>query len=98
MHEFKPLVYCREKNEFVESYDKLLSNQLVSKYTMVKDYFKDLLDSAEFWAIHLLTRSHDTDNYAEASFRVLKDEIFSRLKAFNVCQTFAFLVTRKKNC
>ena len=78
MNEFKPLVYCSEKIEFTESYDKLLKNPLVLKYTMVKYHFTDLRITAEDWALcyrlHLLTRSHNTNNYSESAFRVFKDK------------------------
>lgn len=39
----------------------------------------------------LLVRGNHTNNYSEAGFRILKDLIFSRVKAYNHDQMFSFI-------
>lgn len=56
-----------------------------------------MLRAAE-WALcfrnNVLTRGHNTDNYCEATMRILKDKILFRTKAFSLVQVFDFLTTR----
>ena len=40
---------------------------------------------------HLLIRGNRTNNYAEAGMRILKDLVFSRVKAYNLVQMFSFV-------
>jgi hypothetical protein len=98
MNYFKDILYSKDKEEFQTSFELFLNCSLLEKYTIVKMYMEGLLKSAEDWALcfrhGMLTRDHNTNNYAEAFFRILKDKIFQRLKAYNIVQTFDFLVTR----
>lgn len=41
-----------------------------------------------------LVRNNQTNNYAEAAMRVLKDKVFERVKAFNLTQMVDFVLTR----
>ena len=41
----------------------------------------------------ILTRGNDTNNFAEAAMRVLKDKILQRTKAFSVPQLADFMCT-----
>ena len=47
------------------------------------------------WALcyqkHLLVRGNQTNNYAEAGMRILKDLVFSRVKVYNLVQMFSFV-------
>ena len=47
------------------------------------------------WAVcfrkHLLVRCNHTNNYSEAGIRVLKELVFSRVKAYNHVQMFSFV-------
>jgi hypothetical protein len=53
--------------------------------------------SAE-WALfqrdNLLTRGNNTDDYSEATIRILKEKVLGRVKAFNPVQLVDFLITR----
>ncbi len=40
---------------------------------------------------HLLGRGNHTNNYSEAGIRILKELIFSRVKAYNHVQMFSFI-------
>ena len=79
--------------------DELLSDEKCLKYPK----FIKHLDDAYFkrkqaWAISvrnddkLPTHSTNTSNYIEASFRVSKDEIFNRTKAFNLVDLLDILL------
>ena len=39
----------------------------------------------------ILTRGNNTNNYAEAGIRIIKDQVFSRIKAYNLIQMFSFI-------
>lgn len=61
-------------------------------------YTERLYDRRECWALSyrgsLLTRGNNTNNFAEAAMRVLKDRILQRTKAFNPPQLFDLLTLR----
>lgn len=42
----------------------------------------------------LLVRGNNTNSYAEAAMRILKDQIFERVRAYNIARSLDFLVTR----
>jgi hypothetical protein len=50
------------------------------------------------WAIcyrkDLPLRGNNTNNYAEAAMIILKDQIFERVRAYNIAQLLDFLLTR----
>ncbi len=41
-----------------------------------------------------VVRANNMNNYAEEVMRILKDNIFNRTKAYNLCQLIDFLVNR----
>ena len=47
------------------------------------------------WAIyfrqHLLIRDNQTKNYAEAGIKILKEIVFSHVKAYNVIEMVSFI-------
>ncbi|KAK8373151.1 hypothetical protein O3P69_012322 [Scylla paramamosain] len=55
-------------------------------------------EQGEAWAVcyrhDLLVRGNNTNSYAEAAMRILKDQIFERVRAYNIAQLLDFLVTR----
>ena len=61
-------------------------------------YLERLYSRRECWALSfregLFTRDNNTNNYAEAAMRVLKDNILQRTKAFNPSQLFDLLTSR----
>lgn len=64
---------------------------------MFKKYFINLKSRTAAWAMcyhrsHPLTRGNETNNYSEASFRILKDKISLRKKAFSIVQLFDYLI------
>ncbi|XP_041468587.1 uncharacterized protein LOC121418660 isoform X2 [Lytechinus variegatus] len=94
----KQMVYAPSIAEVDAAYDHALSDPLMLRYSNYKAYIKGLHDRKEVWAhacrLHLMTRGNNTNNYAEAAMRVLKDSLLHRTKAFNVPQLLDFLTTR----
>ena len=46
----------------------------------------------------IINRSHNTNNNAEATFRVVKDIIPTRLKAYNALALLDYVVVLEKYC
>lgn len=67
--------------------------------TLEHDEYKkrvtDLLNIAQQWVLFyrkdIITRGHNTNNFAEASIRILKDIVLSRTKAFNAVALTEFV-------
>jgi len=61
-------------------------------------YCDKLLQKSTLWAScyrqDVALRGHNTNNRVESSIRIIKDRIFSRLKAFNLVQLVDFFVTQ----
>lgn len=51
----------------------------------------------KFYRLHILYRNHETNNYAEASIRVIKDILISRTKAYNAVALVDFIVNVGEN-
>ena len=45
----------------------------------------------------LMIRGNHTNNYAEAGIKILKELVFSRIKAYNMVQMFHFVVDTMDN-
>lgn len=84
-----------EVNDFLEQFDYILNLKCVLTNKKVYQYLKIQKSSAHTWAMcyrqNTLTRGNETNNYCEAMFRVLKDTILQRTKAFSIVQLFDFV-------
>lgn len=82
MKAFKKCVYATEA-EFPSCVHNLLNHSELS--TPCRRYFNDLMKTHEDWALHyrkeLITRGQNTNNYCEASVRMFKEGIMSRVKS-----------------
>lgn len=98
----RKLVYA----ETLEDLRRILSHELkdpsskIVKYPNVLKRVKEMQDNEEQWAIayrsELCMRGKHTNNYSEASVRILKDRVFERTRAYNfynLVQLFQFLST-----
>jgi len=93
------LVYA----ETLEDLRRILSHELkdpsskIVKYPNVLKRVKEMQDNEEQWAIayrsELSMRGKHTNNYSEASVKILKDRVFERTRAYNLVQLFQFLST-----
>ena len=84
-------MYAKTDDELAAAIDAVDSLDDQDKF--VKRLHGNLERQQEWVARHrvnLITRSHDTNNYAEASIRIMKDVILHRTKAFNVVALVEF--------
>lgn len=82
-----------ENAEELENAIELLEECNQENY--IKHVKKDLLDKKQQWVKlfrnDIISRGHNTNNYAEATIRILKDIILTRTKAFNVTAMVEFV-------
>ena len=64
-------------------------------YTNYLIYIESQWSGRREWAvcyrIHRLTRGNQTNNYAEAGIRIIKELVFNRVKAYNINQMLSFI-------
>lgn len=85
---FKAIVYEKDEVMMEQAFDTLINSDMVTKYPNLVTYFQSLHDMIETWALchrsHLPIRGNNTNNYIEAQFLVLKDEVLNRTKEINI--------------
>ncbi|XP_065211061.1 uncharacterized protein LOC135839111 [Planococcus citri] len=95
---FKKLLYSKTEADLNAQYKFIIDHKVTQKYPKVLNYYMELWAQKADWALcfrnTLLTRQNNTNNYAEATMRVLKDKIFHRTRAYNIIQLIDFLVTK----
>lgn len=105
--ETKMLVYADTEDQLLRFYNQFQQCDIVKRYPRYLAYIKSQWDRRREWAIcyrkKLLVRGNQTNNYAEAGIRIVKDLVFSRVKAYNLVQMFSFvpvsgIVLHCKNC
>ena len=87
----------------VEDLRRILFDELkdpsskITEYPNVLKRIKEMRDNEEQWAMvyrsELCMRGKHTNNYSEASVRILKDPVLERMRAYNLVQWFQFLST-----
>ena len=91
----KCLVYAESEALLFHLYDDFQKCSVVNKYPNYLSYVRNQWDQRNEWALcyrkHLLVRGNETNNCAEAGMRILKDLVFSRVKAYNLVQMFSFV-------
>ena len=94
----KVLVYATSEDELETAYVQLQKDNVAVKYSKYISYCDRLYKRKEEWALcfrqFLPLRGNNTNNYAEAAMRILKDKIFERVRAYNVVQLLDFLLSR----
>ena len=99
MHIMRSLVYNRNEVELEQQYEGLLKATSPDSYTVKYPQLLSRLESfwkrRSQWALAYralaMTCGNNTNNYAEASIRVLKEIVFGRVKAYNLIQMFDFV-------
>ena len=96
IHKLKELVYAKTEKELQTLYEKLAKECPEStRYPHFLKHLSTLWEKRQSWAHCYRTvlplRGNHTNNYAEAGIRILKELIFSRVKAYNLVQMFAFI-------
>ncbi|CAB5394533.1 unnamed protein product [Rhizophagus irregularis] len=93
--DFKRILYANSENIMNVEYQKF-QLQWYNKYSKLARHCSLLWERKEFWAVSFrnsaLTRGNHTNNYVERSFGIIKDIIFSRVKAYNPIQVYFFII------
>lgn len=63
---------------------KTLSNDFPKFVKRFENFYKRKTQWVQFYRLNIITRGNNTNNYAEASIRVLKEIILCRTKSYNV--------------
>jgi len=95
INKVKQLVYADTQQQLKQRYTEFQSCEVVKQYPRFLAHMQGLWERRKEWAIcyrkHLLTRGNQTNNYAEAGIRILKELVFSRVKVYNLVQMFSFV-------
>jgi hypothetical protein len=85
---FKRILYAESEEDKDDLYESLLSDRVVLQYPNFGTYIQDVYEDCESWAlcyrVNLPLRGNNTNNYCEAQFLVMKDEVLNRQKEVNV--------------
>ena len=91
----KDLVYAETEKEIEKGYKQFLKSPEVQRYPHFSEYMQTMWPRRKEWALcyrkRMLVRGNHTNNYAEAGMRILKELVFSRIKAYNIIQMFHFI-------
>eukprot|EP00057_Strongylocentrotus_purpuratus_P026365 XP_011680839.1 PREDICTED: uncharacterized protein LOC753067 [Strongylocentrotus purpuratus] len=94
----KNMVYAEDATAVEAAFESAISDPAVIRYPGYRAYINSLYERRQVWAqafrIGLRIRANNTNNYAEAAMKVLKDSILQRSKAFNVPQLLDFILCR----
>lgn len=94
---FHNLINIEDEEDFFEKFSQFFSDSIVKNYEPFLNYIKNYERRYQEWAMcyrkTLLTRGNDTNNYCEATFKVLKEKILHRMKAFSIVQMFDYLTS-----
>ena len=95
INNFKDLVYAEKEEQLTHLYSSLQKLPLVQKYPTFLSHLMSLWPCRRQWSYcyrkRLMLRGNHTNNYSEAGMKILKELIFSRVKAYNLVQVFHFL-------
>ena len=96
MSKIKELVYAQSEQTLNNNYQELTSDSTVKLYPKFVQHIKNYWPKRERWALcfrnELMTRGNNTNNYAEAGIKILKEQVFSRIKAYNLIEVVSFVI------
>ncbi|XP_065306334.1 uncharacterized protein [Dermacentor albipictus] len=84
MTAFQKVMYASSAEELAAATEELLRKPHRAYVTRVRAFLERKEEWVLFFRLSLMTRGHNTNNYAEATIRVLKDVVLGRQKAYNV--------------
>ena len=95
---FRDIMYDTE-NDINENVKKFKKDKIVKKYQNYKKYVEEQWFSVSHqWAlvyrINLPMHGMNTNNITEAAVKISKEQVFQRIKTFNIPQTLDFILTR----
>ena len=86
------IMYARNTEELEERLEDFRSLPHEGYRKRVDEFLRRKEELVKLFRDHLLIRVHHTNNYAEATMRILKDIILQRLKAYNVVALVDYFV------
>lgn len=96
MNKMKELVYAKTEQTLKSKYQELASDITVKLYPKFLQHIKNYWPKRQRWALcfrnELMIRGNNTNNYAEAGIKVLKEQVFCRIKAYNLVEVVSFVV------
>ena len=91
----KELVYAKNVRELTDKHQQFLKLPEVVKHPKFSQHMQSLWgrrsDRAHCYCAAKLVQGNRTNNYAEAGMCILKELIFSCVKAYNIIQMFQFV-------
>ncbi|PIK45876.1 hypothetical protein BSL78_17255 [Apostichopus japonicus] len=95
LNSFKTLVYAETEADLQHKLECVTLDPVAQKYCSFITHVQETYERRVSWSMaHRQDLRINTTAYCEAAMRILKDKIFYRLKAFNVCQLTDFILTR----
>ena len=95
MLKIKDLVYAKSEQQLAERFNQILKDNTAVIYPQFIKHVNNYWPRRHKWAIcfqqHLLIRGNQTNNYAEAGIKILKEIVFSRVKAYNLIEMVSFV-------
>lgn len=92
-------MYATSEKDLIEQYDELLL--LAAPYPAYVSRLEKYFERREEWTLYdrqkYIIRGHNTNNFAEASIRIIKDIVLCRTKAFNVVALTDFILNVYEN-
>ena len=97
----RKLVYNDNETDMEQKYLALINqdhpDSYVKKYPLLEKRLEIFWNRGKEWALSYrlndMTRGNNTNNYAEAGMRIIKELVFGRVKAYNLIQMFQFITT-----
>ncbi|XP_050034843.3 uncharacterized protein [Dermacentor andersoni] len=83
MSAFQQIMYANSPEKLESATIKLRESSQASYISRVEPFLNRKEEWVLLFCTKLITRGHNTNNFAEASIRILKDIVLSRTKAFN---------------
>ena len=94
----KGMVYADTVESLEEKYNAAQRNLVLLRYANLVKHVDGIYARRKEWAIchrtDLRVRGNDTNNFAEAGMRVLKDQVLERTRAYNPLQLVDFMTAR----
>ena len=94
----KEMVYAKTEAQLEKLYEEFKCHRTVLKYTNFINHINALWPKRKEWALcfctELRVRGNHTNNISEAGVRIVKEIVFSRVKAYNLVELFQFVVEK----
>ena len=94
------LVFAENESQLLDRYKSFTRSEIAKKYPKYTQYVTGHWSRRKEWAIcfrkHLLVRGNHTNKYSESGIRILKELIFSRVKAYNLSKCFLCVYYTRK--